>query len=177
MNRTLDRPSLGRWLAALVCAAALAPLGALAGPGSALQFDGLHGYVQVAHNTNLNAFPLTVTAWFRTTNAAAAVSGIVSKYVDGLGNGWFLIVQNGHLVGYYSALLGNQAVYATSAAAVADGFWHHAALAVDASGGKLYLGRAGRCGNLDGAAGAAHRNAAAADRPVLHQHDAFSRDD
>jgi hypothetical protein len=104
-----------------------------------LQFDGVGAYVQVAHKTNLNAFPLTVTAWFRTTNTANAVSGIVSKYVDGSGNGWFLVVQNGHLVGYYSAYLGNQAIYATSAASVADGFWHHAALAVDTTGGKLYL--------------------------------------
>jgi hypothetical protein len=112
---------------------------AFAGAGAALQFDGLTGYVQVTHNQSLNPFPLTATAWFRTTNGTAGIQGLVSKYVDGSGNGWFLIVQGGHLVGYYSAALGDQAIYATSAASVADGFWHHAALTVDANGGKLYL--------------------------------------
>src|ERR1039458_7394220 len=70
---------------------------------------------------------------------SSAMPGLANKYVDGSGNGWFLIVQGGHLVSYYSAALGDQAIYATSSASVADGFWHHAAMTVDASGGKLYL--------------------------------------
>ena len=112
---------------------------ALPGAGSALHYDGINGYVQVAHNPNLNSFPFTVTAWFRTTNTANTVSGMVSKYVNASGNGWFLILQNGSLRGYYSRSIGNQAMDATSAAVVADGFWHQAAMVVDASGGKLFL--------------------------------------
>jgi hypothetical protein len=138
MKSPLGRFSTISGLAALLGALAAVPA-AGSGAGAALHYEGVNGYVQVAHNQSLNAFPLTATAWFRTTNAAVGIQGLVSKYVDGSGNGWFLIVQNGKLTGYYSASLGNQAIYAASAATVADGFWHHAALTVDAGGGKLYL--------------------------------------
>ena len=111
-----------------------------AGPGYALQFDGVSAYVQVANDNNLNAFPFTATAWFRTTNSSSAPQGIVSKYVDGTGNGWALILQSGQLRGFYyrnNAL--SKAIDAQSAALVSDGYWHHAALVVDGLGGKLYL--------------------------------------
>jgi hypothetical protein len=117
-----------------------------AAPGSALRFDGVNGYVQVAHSTNLNAYPLTATAWFRTTNTAAVVQGIVSKYTESSGNGWGLVVQNGHLHGFhfrrfYFGIFGwvTATLDATSSVSVADGFWHQAALAVDDSGETLYL--------------------------------------
>jgi hypothetical protein len=105
-----------------------------------LQFDGVSAYVQVANDNNLNAFPFTATAWFRTTNTSSASQGIVSKYVDGTGNGWALILQSGQLRGFYyrnNAL--SKAIDAQSTALVSDGFWHHAALVVDGLGGKLYL--------------------------------------
>ena len=111
-----------------------------AGPGYALQFDGVSAYVQVANDNNLNAFPFTATAWFRTTNTSSAFQGIVSKYVDGTGNGWALILQSGQLRGFYYRNNGSsKAIDAQSTALVSDGFWHHAALVVDGLGGKLYL--------------------------------------
>ncbi len=106
---------------------------------NALKFDGVNGYVQVPHHTNLNAFPLTAGGWFRTTNTVSPVQGIVSKYVDGSGNGWSLFVANGKLRGFYYRTFANFAIDATSVATVADGAWHHAAMVVDASGGKLIL--------------------------------------
>ena len=120
---------------------------AQAAPGSALRFDGVNGYVQVTHSTNLNAYPLTATAWFRTTNGTAAVQGIVSKYTESSGNGWGLVVQNGHLRGfhsrrfYYNWLVGwvTATLDATSAVSVADGFWHQAVLVINDSGETLYL--------------------------------------
>jgi hypothetical protein len=109
--------------------------------GNALKFDGTNGYVQVASTNDLNSYSFTVTAWFRTTNTANVVQGIVSKYADASGNGWSLVVQNNHLRGFYyrNNSVVNYAIDATSAASVADGSWHHAALTVDASGGKLFL--------------------------------------
>lgn len=109
--------------------------------GNALNFDGINGYVQVAHTNDLNSYPFTATAWFLTTNTANVVQGIVGKYADASANGWMLAVQNNHLRGFYyrNGSFINFAVDATSAASVADGSWHHAALTVDASGGKLYL--------------------------------------
>ena len=112
---------------------------AQAGAGGALRFGSSNALVQVTHNTNFNGYPFTVSAWFRTTNGAAIVQGIVSKYFDGTGNGWTLVVQNGRLRGFLYRTFGNFAVDAASVAVVADGFWHHAAMTVDASGGKLFL--------------------------------------
>ena len=104
-----------------------------------LRFDGVNGYVQVPHNTDLNAYPLTASAWFRTTNGAAVVQGIVSKYQDASANGWTLVVQNGRLRGFYYRSFSNFALDAFPGTSVADGAWHHAAMTVDATGGKLYL--------------------------------------
>lgn len=104
-----------------------------------LKFDGVNGYVQVAHNADLNAYPLTASAWFRTTNTNNVVQGVVSKYADASGNGWTVVVQNGRLRAFYLRSFSNSALDVTSAASVADGGWHHAALVVDASGGKLFL--------------------------------------
>ena len=104
-----------------------------------LKFAGVNGYVQVAHNPDLNAYPLTATGWFRTTNAVSPVQSIVSKYKESSGNGWSLFVQNGKLRGFYYHPPFVAAIDFTSSTIVADGAWHHAALTVDASGGKLFL--------------------------------------
>src|SRR6185369_5115054 len=119
--------------------ASTAPIALAPVATNALKIDGLNGYVQVTHNTNLNAYPFTATAWFRSTNTVSFVQGIVSKYPESSGNGWSLFVQNGKLRGFYYRTFANYAIDATSVATVADGVWHHAALVVDASGGKLFL--------------------------------------
>ena len=116
-----------------------APLALSTVATNCLRFDGTNGYVQVPHNANLNAFPLTATGWFRTTNTVASVQGIVSKYADASGNGWSLFVQSGKLRGFYYRPGFVAAIDATSVATVADGGWHHAGLTVDAGGGKLWL--------------------------------------
>lgn len=115
-------------------AVALEPVAA-----NCLKFDGVSGHVEVADSADLNAYPLTASAWFRTTNGASVVQGIVGKYADGSGNGWTIVVQNGRLRALYLRSFGNIALDVTSAASVADGGWHHSALVVDASGGRLYL--------------------------------------
>jgi len=120
-------------------AASAAPLALTMIATNCLRFDGVSGYVQVPHNTNLNAYPLTAMGWFRTTNTVSFVQGIVSKYADASGNGWSLFVQNGKLRGFFYRPGFLQAIDATSVATVADGGWHHAALTVDAAGGKLWL--------------------------------------
>jgi hypothetical protein len=112
---------------------------AQASAGAALRFGSTNAFVQVPPNTNFNRYPFTVSAWFRTTNGAGVVQGIASKYTDGSGNGWTLVVQNSKLRGFYYRSFANFAIDATSTATVSDGFWHHAALMVDASGGKLFL--------------------------------------
>ena len=114
-------------------------LPAQSGAGFALRFGSSNALVQVAHSTSFNAYPFTVSAWFRTTNSAAVVQGIASKYLVASGNGWVLVVQNGRLRGFHYRTFANYSIDVTSAAVVADGFWHHAAMTVDATGGKLFL--------------------------------------
>lgn len=138
MNFSQKRGAVWCQLAGLFGAAILWPVIAAAAPGSALQFNGVSSYVLVTNNANLNPFPFTVTAWIRTTNTSSASQGVVAKYMDGSGNGWFLTVQSGRVTAYYSAA-GSQAIYYTPANPVADGFWHHLALTVDASGGKVFI--------------------------------------
>ena len=109
-----------------------------AGAGFALQFDGVSNYVQVTNNQNLNPFPFTVTAWFRTTNTSSASQTIVGKY-DGGVSGWILGIQNGQLTGYFFSSLNSLVINTSPAISVADGFWHHVAMTVDANGGTVYM--------------------------------------
>jgi len=105
-----------------------------------LRFDGVNGYVSVPHSTNFNAYPFTAMGWLRTANTASPlVQGIVNKYQDSSGNGWALIVQNNRLRGFYYRSFVNYGMDVLSPGNVTDGAWHHAAMVVDASGGKLYL--------------------------------------
>src|SRR5688500_5735756 len=106
--------------------------------GAALRFNGGPGHVNVPHNTAFNSYPLTATAWLRTTNASTT-QGIVSKYFDASGNGWSIIVQGGRVRGFYYRAFSTFALDGVSAATVSDGRWHHVAMVVDASGGKLFL--------------------------------------
>src|SRR5664279_485275 len=55
---------------------------AQSGAGSALRFGSSNALVQVAHDANFNAYPFTISAWFRTANASNIVQGIASKYLD-----------------------------------------------------------------------------------------------
>jgi hypothetical protein len=107
--------------------------------GPALRFGSSSALVQVAHNASFNSFPFTISVWFLTANASNIVQGIVSKYLDASGNGWTLIVQNGRLRGFHYRTFANYSIDTTCVAVVADGFWHHAAMTVDAAGGKLFL--------------------------------------
>lgn len=121
-------------LALILPAAAFA-----ASPGAAIQFGGSDGFLSVTDNGALNVFPATVTAWFRSTNSGAALMGIVGKYINATANGYFLTIQNGKLRGYYSASSVAARMDVTTSRTVTDGFWHHAAMVVTASGGTLYL--------------------------------------
>ena len=116
-------------------------------PGSALRFDGAARMVQVAHNAALNSYPLTVSAWIRTTSTSANVAGVVSKYADDA-NGWTVFLSGGRLYAWYS-LSGSRQVFTPpwglQSGFVADGLWHHIAFTVGpgpgfgTDGGRLYV--------------------------------------
>jgi len=109
--------------------------------GQALSFDGVDDYVQVDHAADLNPFPLTVTAWIRTTTTVRA--GIVNKYVASSFSGYNLYTENGQLCAWYFRDSSNHTWDGTTCtlavAGANDGQWHHVAFVVDASQAQLYL--------------------------------------
>lgn len=119
---------------------------ALALPASAQRLSGNYldltsGSVQTAHAADLNAYPLTVTAWVRTTGSAG-FKEIVTKYVGASFNGYSVHLINGHVYAWYFVSAG-RSVYGggqgLDGGLINDGAWHHIAYTVDAAGGKLYV--------------------------------------
>jgi Concanavalin A-like lectin/glucanases superfamily/FG-GAP repeat/Malectin domain len=146
-----------RYLLLLWWGAALA-LRAQPGPGYALRFNDTTSYVSVPHTSGLNAFPLTVMAWVKTSQTTGQ-QGLVNKYLVNSFNGWNLFLRDGRVRAWYF-VNNTRFVWDGSngldGGSVADGQWHLVAFTVDASGGKLYVDgglRASRTWN--GASGAA----------------------
>jgi photosystem II stability/assembly factor-like uncharacterized protein len=111
--------------------------------GYSLSFNGVDGYVQVPHTNALNLFPLTITAWVKTTNQnPSAGLGVVNKYVAASFNGYNLFLSGGHVRAWY-IIDGSSNVFGggngLDGGPIADGLWHHLAFTVDATGGLLYV--------------------------------------
>jgi concanavalin A-like lectin/glucanase superfamily protein len=110
--------------------------------GAGLAFDGVDDHVAVPHQAQLDSYPVTVGAWFRTTSAAG-LEGIVNKYVAGSYDGYQVFLLNGNLCAWYIRDQVNH-VYDGSdctfnVAGLNDGQWHHAVFVVDPVGGRLYV--------------------------------------
>jgi hypothetical protein len=110
--------------------------------GGALSFDGISNYVSVANAPALDAFPLTIAAWIKTT-ATTGVRGVVNKYLAGSYNGYNLFMNNGALCAWY---LRDTANYAYDGGGCTlqtpgynDGKWHQVVYVVDGTGGRLYV--------------------------------------
>jgi hypothetical protein len=110
--------------------------------GAGVTLDGVDDYVGIPHNAALNAFPLTVAAWFKTTTNSG-VRGLVNKYVAGSFNGYQIYFVNGNLCAWYMKDGANYVYDGTnctmSTPGYNDGRWHQAALVVDNAGGRLYV--------------------------------------
>ena len=114
----------------------------------ALYFNGA-SWAKVQHSASLNAFPITVSAWFQST--ADSPGHIVAKYENATWNGWGLNVQKGYVQpnaasGYYLASRSNAVIsqYDNFPAFEAgrnlnDGAWHQIVMVVDQKSGRLYL--------------------------------------
>jgi len=136
---TMDATSLGHnaTLGTGVHWLALAPYN----PDTALNLT--NGFVNVPHSDALNAYPLTVAAWVRTTSAQP-LDVMVSKLGDiqGEPNGYQLFLENGVLKAFYFLNVTYRVDFrlaGPSAGLINDGQWHYVAFAVDASGGKLFV--------------------------------------
>jgi len=109
--------------------------------GPALSFDGLNDYVDVATTPALNAFPLTLAGWVRTTDTG--LHGVLNKYLPGSLNGYQIFTNGGSLCAWYFRDAADYIWDGTSCTLATpgytDGQWHHVAFVVDASGGQLYV--------------------------------------
>jgi len=110
--------------------------------GQGVSLDGVNDHVRVAHVAPLNAFPLSVAVWFKTTSTTG-FRGLVNKYLSGSYNGYQIYFNNGTLCAWYMKDAANY-IYdgtacAMSTAGYNDGQWHQAALVVDTTGGRLYV--------------------------------------
>ncbi len=108
----------------------------------ALELDGAGDFVSVAHQPSLNAYPLTASAWFRTTSTFGGHTAVVNKYKAGSMIGWQIHCFQGAVRAWYFKDRGSHAWDGRDGIGggrVNDGAWHHAAFVVDASGGRLYL--------------------------------------
>jgi hypothetical protein len=109
--------------------------------GTAVGLDGADDYVEVQHAPALDAYPLTVSAWVRTS--AGGLSGVLNKYLPSSFNGYQIFVNGGSLCAWYFKDASNYVWDGTSctlaAPGHADGQWHHVAFIVDTAGGRLYV--------------------------------------
>jgi subtilisin-like proprotein convertase family protein len=111
-------------------------------PGTGLALA--NGSVTVPHHPALNAYPLSITAWMRTTTTQSTAM-VLSKSLDiqGEPNGYQLLLKDGNLSAAYrqnlSELVDFFNIGHTNAGPVNDGLWHHTAFTLDVNGGKLYV--------------------------------------
>jgi len=108
----------------------------------ALSFDGVSNYVSVADSPALDAFPLTVSAWIK-TSSTTGVRGIVNKYAAGSFNGYQVFMNNGALCAWYLRDAANNAYdgggCTLQTPGYNDGNWHQVVYVVDSAGGRLYV--------------------------------------
>jgi hypothetical protein len=142
-----------RVMAALGSLFLTAHLQAQQSSGFVLGLDGVDDHLSIAHTNALNAFPLTVTGWFRTANTNAQ-GGLISKFRFSpvlARSGWCLQLAGGNLQALYQAdseSYISDGFFGLDGGPVADRTWHHLAFVVDFSGGYIYVD-----GALRGSAG------------------------
>ncbi len=111
---------------------------AAGGPGNALRFDGVDDYVVVSNSLSLNLWPMTVTAWVKTsqTNSSGNLAIKASPSPDGVPY-WFFSHNSGTLSA--GIIRSFALVIVDGNGSIADGQWHHVAFVVYTNGATLYV--------------------------------------
>ncbi|MDF2577931.1 MAG: hypothetical protein K0S74_1415 [Chlamydiales bacterium] len=107
-----------------------------------IYFDGANNIVSVAHSGPLDAYPLTISAWVKTTTNTTVESVILNKCVEASSNGYNFYVYNGNICAYYYKDSSNYIFGASGSfngGYIADGTWHYVCFSIDSTGGKLYV--------------------------------------
>jgi hypothetical protein len=92
------------WLAALALLLPW-PVHSQAGAGTALQFDGVDDQATASDASVWRLFPLTLTAWVKTTQNSAAYTGIAGNYAAQSANGYSLALRNGRVEAFIAERL------------------------------------------------------------------------
>ncbi len=138
-----SQPVVSATSATSICSGSSASL--YAGAGSDLSFDGTNDYVEVASASSLNAYPLTVSALVKTSNAGTGNYGIITKYIAGSFNGYNIFMSGGHVYAFYFADNSNYCFdfglgsHAIDGGVINDNVWHQVAMTVNASGLSIYV--------------------------------------
>jgi hypothetical protein len=102
---------------------------------------GAAGHLESPHHPALNALPITVSAWARTT-AAGDKGGVVNKYMGSSNNGWMLHLFKGEIRAWYLRSATNKVTESPdglNGGPINDGAWHHVVFVVDADGGRIFV--------------------------------------
>lgn len=122
--------------------ATTAPSGITYQAGNALEVSGAGARVSVPHHAELNSFPLAISLWLKTSDAAYVARGLAAKYADASANGYALFLSEGRVRGFYF-INGFNYVWdgglGLNGGFVADGAWHHIVMTIDETGGKMYV--------------------------------------
>ncbi len=122
--------------------ASTAPIALASVADRALKLDGADDQIVIPHDASLNAFPLTVMAWVKTSQSAGTYPAIAGKYQVNSLDGWGMALNQGRLHCWYYRSSGNglEPNYANASDRfIADGQWHHVAFVVDANSGRLFI--------------------------------------
>ena len=105
-----------------------------------LQLDGVNDRVEVPHAAELNAYPLTISTWIRTSETNSSSQGaIVNKYASSSFSGYNLFVAGGRVQAWYFRTSGDHVYNGMDGGFIADGKWHHITLTIDSTGGKIFV--------------------------------------
>jgi hypothetical protein len=112
--------------------------------GSAYSFDGLTNYIVVAHKPQLNAFPITIAAWFKIQNSAGRSQWLVSKYPCQSQDGYSLHLNDGKPSGFYFSSSPNSGFinldpFTNSFNSYDGGIWHQYSIVLNQNKYVQYL--------------------------------------
>ncbi len=109
----------------------------------AYSFDGNSSEILIPHNNTLNALPISISVWFRTSNSQQNKM-LVNKYGCQTYNGYsFNLNNNKPSAYYYSNGSQNNALnldpFSTNNQPLNDFQWHHGLLIIEADSSKIYI--------------------------------------
>jgi filamentous hemagglutinin family protein len=100
-----------------------------------LSLDGTNDYVSTSYTSNLDR-NMTVSVWFKTSNASSGYPTLVSKSSNGGGDGWLIGFKSN--TGQFGITAPSVAAIAYGATNLADGTWHNGVVTISSGATATY---------------------------------------